>query len=347
MQAARRIHLATPEEPKQKYPTVQPDSRAHLNRRGFLASAGFASAGAAALIAGCGGGGTVAPAAQNGGATITDADILNFALNLEYLEAEFYLRAATGSGLSSSDTGSSPGTVTGGTKLAGLTSTQQNILNEIAFDEQQHVKFLRSALASAAVARPAIDLTNSFNALASAAGIGSSFNPFSDWDHFLVGAFIFEDVGVTAYAGAAGLISSAGITAGYLAAAAGIMAVEAYHAGYVRTYLTAQAIASSSYPYLGYANKVSALRATLGGGNETALTVPSGTLSATTVVSASSIVAANSSNAVGFARTTDQVLHIVYGSLSNTSGATSSAAGVAKGAFFPSGLNGAITATQS
>ena len=315
----------------------------HFNRRTFMAGVG--AAGAAAALAGCG-----SSSSSSGGTmttTYTDTDILNFALNLEYLEAEFYLHAATGSGLATADVGSNPGTVTGGTKVTGLTTTQQNILNEIAYDEQEHVRFLRSALGSAAVARPAIDLTNSFNALASAAGIGSTFNPFGSFDAFIVGAFIFEDVGVTAYAGAAPLISTAGITAGYLAAAAGIMAVEAYHAAYVRTYLTAQAIASSGYLYLGYANKVSALRATLGGGNETTLTVPSGTPSATSVVTPSAIVAATSANAIAYARTTDQVLHIVYGSLSNTSGATTSAAGVAKGTFFPNGLNGNITVTQS
>ena len=315
-----------------------------LNRRNFLTGVG--AAGAAAALAGCGSNGQPMTTTTTT-TTYTDSDILNFALNLEYLEAEFYLRAATGSGLASADTGSSAGTVTGGSKVTGLTSTQQNILNEIAYDEQEHVRFLRSALGSAAVARPVIDLTNSFNALASAAGIASTFNPFSSFDAFIVGAFIFEDVGVTAYAGAAPLISTAGITAGYLAAAAGIMGVEAYHAAYVRTYLTAQAIASSSYPYLGYANKVSTLRATLGGGNETSLTVPSGTTSPTSIVSSSSIVAATSANAIAYARTTDQVLHIVYGSLSNTSGATASAAGVAKGTFFPNGLNGNITVTQS
>jgi len=319
-----------------------------INRRNFLA--GIGAAGAATALAGCGGG---APTPSSSGSTSTttttygDTDILNFALNLEYLEAEFYLRAATGSGLATSDIGSNPGAVTGGAQVTGLTTAQQNILNEIAYDEQQHVRFLRSALGSAAVSRPAIDLTNSFNALASAAGIASTFNPFSNFDTLAVGAFIFEDVGVTAYGGAATLISTAGITAGYLAAAAGIMAVEAYHAAYVRTYLTSQAIASSSYAYLGYANKVSALRATLGGGNETTLTVPSGTTSPTSIVTPSAIVASTSANAIAYARTTDQVLHIVYGSLSNTSGATSSAAGVSKGAFFPSGLNGNIAVTQS
>jgi hypothetical protein len=310
-----------------------------------MAGVGAVGAVGAATLAGCGSNGTMNPSTTT--TSYTDTDILNFALNLEYLEAEFYLHAATGSGLATADAGASPGTVTGGAQVTGLTSAQQNILNEIAYDEQQHVRFLRSALGSSAVARPAIDLTNSFNALASAAGIGSTFNPFASFDAFIVGAFIFEDVGVTAYAGAAPLISTAGIASGYLAAAAGIMGVEAYHAAYVRTYLTAQAIANSSYAYLGYANKVSALRATLGGGNETTLTVPTGTLSATTVVTPSSIVASTSANAIAYARTTDQVLHIVYGSLSNTSGATASAAGVAKGAFFPNGLNGKITVTQS
>ena len=304
-----------------------------VSRRNFLAGAG--AAGAASVLLGC---------SENSSSTsvetgVTDADILNFALNLEYLEAEFYLHCATGSGLSAADAGTGAGTVTGGAQVTGLTTAQQNILNEIAYDEQEHVRYLRSALGSNAVARPPIDIVNSFNALASAAGIGSTFNPYASFDAFAVGAFLFEDVGVTAYAGAAPLISPAGIAAGYLAAAAGIMGVEAYHAAYVRTYLTAQAIANSSYAYLGYANKVSALRATLGGGNETTLTVPSGTTTATTIVTPSAIVAATTANAIAYARTTDQVLHIVYG--------TAGGAGVKSGGFFPSGLNGYFVTTAS
>lgn len=319
-------------------------SERRVNRRKFLAGIGAASA--ATALAGCGGPAAYSPTGTS--AAYGDVDYLNFALNLEYLEAQFYLHAATGSGLQSADTGSNPGTVTGGAQVSGLTTAQQNIMNEIAYDEQQHVRFLRSALGSAAVSMPAIDLTNSFNALASAAGIGSTFNPFANFNTFLVGAFIFEDVGVTAYSGAAPLISVAGIAAGYLTAAAGILAVEAYHAAYVRTVLTAGAISqgTTAFPYLTYANQVSALRATLGGANETTLTVPTGTTSATSIVTPSAIVAATTANAIAYARTTDQVLHIVYGSLSNTSGATSSAAGVAKGGFFPSGLNGNITVTQ-
>lgn len=290
-------------------------SKAH-SRRNFLAGVG--TVGATAVLVGCGDSTKKAPTATPG---ITDADILNFALNLEYLEAEFYLRAATGQGLSSADSGSAAGTVTGGSMVSFPTGASSQYAFEIAQDELNHVRFLRKALGSAAVSRPAIDLTNSFNGLATAAGIGSSFDPFADSNSFLLGAFVFEDVGVTAYHGAAGLLKDKT----NLGAAAGIMAVEAYHAAEIRTLIYAGSVANPSAPYLDDANKVSALRATLGGGNETML-------------SATSIVAADTTNAIAFDRTTDQVLHIVYASGSGV---------VSKGGFFPNGLNGTITATKS
>jgi len=325
-----------------------------LSRRTFMAGAGTVAA--AALITGC---------ADDGTATIppvtsyTDVDILNFALNLEYLEAEFYLRAATGAGLSATDAGTGAGTVTGGAKVTGLSTAQQNILNEIAYDEQQHVRFLRTALGSAAVSRPNIDLNAGFSGALTAANslsaasatnplLPTTFNPFGSFDQFLVGAFVFEDVGVTAYNGAAPLISAAGIASGYLAAAAGILAVEAYHAAYARTTLIANSInlGYTAYPYAQYANRISALRAALGGGNETPLAGFLAAPATVATVTTSTVVAADT-NAIAYHRNTDQVLHIVYGTFSPTAGATTPAAGVAKGGFFPNGLNGNIKTTQS
>ena len=298
-----------------------------LSRRKFLYGAGAASAAAlttGALVAGCGSvpsTGSLGPPSATIPTTPTDADILNFALNLEYLEAEFYLRAVTGSGLSDADAGSGAGAVTGGAQVTFPTAALQQYAVEIAQDELNHVRFLRQALGSAAVSRPAIDLTNSFNAVAMAAGIGSSFNPFADSNSFLVGAFVFEDVGVTAYHGAASLLASKT----YLTAAAGILAVEAYHAAEIRTLIYGMSVSSGTATYLNDANDISAVRASLGGGNETP-------------ISATSIVAADTTNAIAFDRTTDQVLHIVY---------AQGAGVVSKGGFFPNGLNGNINTTTA
>lgn len=299
-----------------------------LSRRKFLASAAAASA--ALTVSGCsgssssssGGGGTTSPPPQD----VPDNDVLNFALNLEYLEAEFYLYAATGKGLSTADALSGAGTTTvpPGIAAVQLNATMASYANEIAQDELDHVRLLQAAITAnkgTPVARPNLDLTF-FAPLAVAAGITSTptFNPFTDPNSFLIGAFIFEDVGVTAYSGAAPLISDANI----LSAAAGIQAVEAYHAAEIRTLLVAQATLNNNQTYVNIANKVSALRGMLGGGNETML-------------SASSIVAANT-NAIAYARSTDEVLHIVYGAAGG--------AGVSKGGFFPNGLNGKITAAS-
>lgn len=327
-----------------------------ISRRKFVAGVGVTAGATAVLgLTGCSSSSksSVTPVAY------TDADVLNFALNLEYLEAQFYLYAATGTGLQAADTtagSASPfktvGTVTLGSAAAvpGLTAAQQDILNEIAYEERAHVRFLRSALGTAAVPMPSIDLSF-FGPLALAAGItkvatgAGSFNPFDSFDDFLVGGFIFEDVGVTAYSGAAGLISAAGVAAGYLTAASGILAVEAYHAGYIRTSITGRAIAAGSaiaYPQITAANLVEDLRATLtvgdsaapstSGSVETLLTLP------TNLNTPSAIVAASPTNAVGFARTVNQVLHIVYGSAT---------VGVSSGGFFPNGTNSVFAKTTA
>jgi hypothetical protein len=253
----------------------------------------------------------------------TDNDILNFALNLEFLEAQFYTLATTGmtldqAGISTKSGGGAAGgavTVKASPKVSFTTPLLQQLAMEIAMDEQNHVKFLQNALGANAIAQPNIDLMNSFNKLASAAGLGSTFDPFASETNFLLGAFIFEDVGVTAYQGAAGLISSKT----YLDKAVGIHNVEAYHAAAIRTRIF-QAGSTAQAASQAIAKTRSMLDGT--GNDDIGVGVTGG---AATIVD-------NDANGMTYARTTSQVLSIVYGGGTAGTG----------GAFFPSAMNGTI-----
>jgi hypothetical protein len=297
-------------------------------RRQFLAAAGLAGAAAMGSFAG-----SPSKAAADGGSSgYCDNDILNFALNLEYLEAEFYSYAVSGSGIPESDTTgvgdngrpSKPGTVSGGAQVPFSNKAIQDYAIQIADDELLHVTDLRQLLGNNAVAMPNINIGTAFTEAAVAAGIiseGETFDPYENDDNFLLGAFVFEDVGVTAYHGAAPLLQNSI----YLSDAAGILAVEAYHAGNIRTSIVVQSASNASL--ITDANKISALRAAADGtrpyGHETPLTDSQGHYQ---------VVAADPTTAIAFARSFAEVLKIVY--LGNAPGKG--------GGFFPNGMNGLI-----
>jgi hypothetical protein len=254
-----------------------------LNRRSFLRRAGLAGAAALLPVAG------IAGASRAFGDTdLTnefDIEILNFALNLEYLEAEFYLLAVTGKGI-----GPNGGQVTGiggsgdliyktNPKVPFSDPTIAQYATEIAQDELNHVLFLRSALGASAVGRPTVDLLNSFNTLAKVAGIANK---------------------------------------DYLSAAAGILAVEAYHASEVRTLLY---FMDQENPKLGIAAtvaKISALRALLSQAAD----------DQGIIINGNANIVPTDSNSIVFSRTPRQVLNVVYGGI-----------GATKGLFFPAGVN--------
>ena len=258
--------------------------------------------------------------------TELDLAILNFALNLEYLEGEYYTLGTTGSGLAAAGTVVAPsgtaGTVTvkSASPLVPFASTPlAAYASEIAADERAHIAFIQetiTALGGTPVSEPDIDLLNSFNTVASNAGIASTFDPFADETSFYLGAFSLTDVGVTAYLGAGPLITNKAV----LKAASGILAVEAYHDATLRLSIYQKGTDAQTK-----AQKVSDLRDMLddNGKHDKDQGV--------TNADGSPNVVPTDANSLAFPRTTRQVLNIVYGGYK-----------AASGGFFPNGLNGLI-----
>ena len=128
------------------------------------------------------------------------ADVLNFALTLEYLEAQFYATAL-----------STPGLIPG-RYLA--------VFSQIGLHEKEHVATLLGALGPAAIGSPRFDYT----------GKGAFPDVFSNFNTFATVSSTFEDLGVAAYKGQAGNLM--GTPA--LSTALRIHSVEARHAAEVR-----------------------------------------------------------------------------------------------------------------
>jgi rubrerythrin len=147
-----------------------------------------AAVGGAALL------GALALPAPGRSATTTDADILNYALTLEYLQASFYTETE---------------------RIGALTTAPaRQAARVLGSVERAHVRALRQVLGKAAVKRPF------FN-----------FQGTTERERqFLKTAVAFEDLAVAAYKGQAHLIGSKQL----LAAAVSIHSVEARHAAWMR-----------------------------------------------------------------------------------------------------------------
>ena len=123
-----------------------------------------------------------------------DAKILNYALTLEYLEAEFYRQAVANNAFSSEQ--------------------YKQFAETVAEHEKEHVAFLKSALKSAAVSKPSFDFGDTV----------------TDPGKFAATAQVLEDTGVAAYAGQGPNILQEPV----VVAALSVHSVEARHAAWIR-----------------------------------------------------------------------------------------------------------------
>lgn len=178
------------------------------NRRNFLKYAGIVGVGSTLALAGvaCGGaeetpdsapGETPTPSQTDQGKN-PDIDILNYALTLELLEAEFYRQGLAGNVLS---------------------GRERQLVEPIAQHEQAHVDALTetiSQLGGTPAEKPTFQFPD---------------GTFSDKATFLKTASTFEELGVTAYHGQVTKITSPEV----LSAAASIAGVESRHAAILAT----------------------------------------------------------------------------------------------------------------
>ncbi len=140
-------------------------------------------------------------------ATPSVADVLNYALKLEYLEAAFY-----NTGVASS---------------LGFTAAEKAYMVTIQGHENAHVNFLKSVLGGAAVAQSTQGTAGVYDFTA-----GGTFpTVFTSVDTFFAVAQALEDTGVRAYKGQAPNLQKDGVA---LSAALNIHSVEARHASAVR-----------------------------------------------------------------------------------------------------------------
>ena len=283
----------------------QERSASRLNRRKLITNLSMAAGAASVLgVAGCSNAGPAAVSTPVG-AGPSVLDILNFALNLEYLEATFYSVVVTGSGLMTADMGAGAGTVSGGGQVAFSNSFVRNIAMNLMTEEVEHVQLLRATIQgplfnATPVSMPTLNL------------VPTPAYAVTNDVTFLAVARQLEAVGVSAYIGGAQYLVSS-IPA--LTYAAQILDLEAQHEGALRAACIQLGVASPAADTMDMPPTVAQIFNT---SNTTGLTPY---------------------------RTVSQVLNIVYGNSSPTTDPTNIAAGLASGGFFTNGVNGNLHTT--
>jgi len=161
-------------------------------RSAFLKKAGV---GLGTLAVGSAFAGAIPSAARAQAIPASDIAILNFALTLEYLEAEFYAQANRN-------------------KIFGSSKELFRFSQVVANHENTHVLFLRRTLGAKAVAKPKFDFKDTV----------------TDVAKFAATAQALEDTGVHAYLGQVPNIKTKAVLLG----AGRILPVEARHAAWIR-----------------------------------------------------------------------------------------------------------------
>ncbi|KAJ4768157.1 Desiccation-related protein PCC13-62 [Rhynchospora pubera] len=245
----------------------------------------------------------------------TDIDLLQFALNLEYLETEWFLNGALGYGLDNI----APRLAAGGpsplgAKIAKLDNLTKEIIAEFGYQEVGHLRAIKSTVGG--FPRPLIDLRarNFAKIMDNAFGynLDPPFNPYLNTINYLLASYIIPYVGLVGYVGASPNINGY-ISKGLLT---GLLAVESGQDAVIRTllYQKAEEIVPpyKNLTVADFTTHISCLRDRLGacGDKDEGLIVSRN--SGAERRTSSNILSADS-NSLAYRRTPAEILRIVYG----------------------------------
>ncbi|CAN6312797.1 unnamed protein product [Urochloa humidicola] len=262
-----------------------------------------------------------------------DVDPVQFALNLEYTEAEFFLHGAYGEGLDQI----APGMAMGGpppvgARKANLDEKTLPVIKEFGLQEVGHIRAITHTVGG--IRRPLIDLSadNFGRVMDQAFGykLNPPFDPYANSVNFLLACYVIPYLGINGYVGTNSIIDGYK-TKGLVA---GLLGVEVGQDAVFRALLferRGEVVEPYNITVAEFTDRVSALRNRLGrcGVKDEGLTVPR-ELGAEGAICTNVLSADRDS--LSYARTPAQLLGILYHSGDEH----------VPGGFFPEGANGKI-----
>ncbi|XP_022155238.1 desiccation-related protein PCC13-62 [Momordica charantia] len=268
----------------------------------------------------------------------SDVDLIEFPLNLEYLEAEFFLYASLGYGLDKVD----PNLTMGGpppigARRAKLSPFVRDIILQFAYQEVGHVRAIKATVKG--FPRPLMDLSSKSFAkvmdLAFGRPLDPPFDPYANTLNYLLASYLIPYVGLTGYVGANPNLESPRPKE----LVAGLLGVESGQDAMIRALLYEHA-AKKVEPYgvtVGeFTQLISNLRDKLGCGGvkDEGIVVPKEEGAEGKI---SGNVLAGDQYSLSYGRTPEEILRIVYGTGDEHF----------PGGFYPKGAHGRIAKSYS
>ncbi|XP_052184326.1 ferritin-like catalase Nec2 [Diospyros lotus] len=263
----------------------------------------------------------------------SDVDLLEFPLNLEFLEAEFFLWGALGVGLDRvAPSLAKGGPPPHGARKARLDPFTRDVILQFGYQEVGHLRAIQRTVPG--FPRPLLNLSAEAFAEVMNSAMGRTlhppFNPYANGVNFLLASYVIPYVGLTGYVGANPNLQSPAAKR----LVAGLLGVESGQDAVIRALLysrAAKVVRPYGFTVAEFTNRISELRNKLGmmGVKDEGLVVAAfqgaeGKIRGN--------VLAGDRESLSYARSPEEILRIVYGDGDEH----------VAGGFYPNGADGRI-----